>query len=732
MAKKKTAQKKKLNKSKTIAKKKHKKEKQEKAPLLSGRLRVWILALCIVVFALFLLLAFFNKAGTGGLAILRALEAFMGKTVFLLPALFAFACFLLFKQKKKRTPTAVILAMVLFVLSVSGILNLWSTVNKTGGWLGFLVSWPLISGFNLSATVSLIIFCALLLISFFLMYEFFPKEEEPKQEKPVILEKEKQKPKFEIKPIVEMPFKQKQKEEKPPAEPIKKESTKEPAKVVLPVETYGYKRPPLSLFNTKEEAAAGGDTEYNAMIIKKTLQNFNIDVEMADVNIGPTVTQYTLKPSEGVKLAKITTLNNDLALALAAHPIRIEAPIPGKALVGVEVPNAKRANVTLGSLLANPAFESVNNNLAIALGRDVMGEPMLLDIARMPHMLVAGATGTGKTICLNSLILSLIYRNSPKVMRLILIDPKRVEFSVFADLPHLLTPVILSPKKAVNALNWLVSEMERRFEVLREAGSRDIVAYNQNILKKQAKQPDLEIMPYIVLMIDELADLMMAKGKEVEAAIVRLSQLARAVGVHLVVATQRPSVEVITGLIKANITSRISFQVASQIDARTILDTSGSEKLLGRGDLLYVSADFSRPKRIQGSFVTSNEMKKVVEYIVKENSQEDMQEMQEETNAPQSSAFSQAQSITSFSVKDDLYDEAKEIVIEYQKASASLLQRRLQVGYARAARILDELEENGVVGPQDGSKAREVYAKSLSDDEPDKEGFVDPNKVEFE
>ncbi|MDP2735420.1 MAG: DNA translocase FtsK, partial [bacterium] len=339
-------------------------------------------------------------------------------------------------------------------------------------------------------------------------------------------------------------------------------------------------------------------------------------------NIGPAVTQYAFKPAEGIKLARITALANDLALALAAHPIRIEAPIPGRSLVGIEIPNKVRTVVRLRTLIENTNFKNSADPLLISLGKDVAGTPIFANLARMPHMLVAGATGAGKTIGLSNIILSLIYRNPPSALRFILVDPKRVEFPAYNDLPHLLTPVILDTQRAINSLKWLIKEMERRFMVLSAARARDIGSYHtlyQQQEKKAKKKGEegLEQMPYIVVIIDELADLMSVRGREIEGMIVRLAQMARAVGIHLVLATQRPSVEVITGLIKANVTARVAFQVASQVDSRTILDTAGAEKLLGRGDMLFISYDFSRPKRIQGAFVSDKDVKAVVEWIQK-------------------------------------------------------------------------------------------------------------------
>lgn len=513
-----------------------------------------------------------------------------------------------------------------------------------------------------------------------------------------------------------------------------------------------YTFPPFELLEEDSGRPTVGDIRANASIIKRTLQNFDINVEMGEVNTGPTVTQYTLKPAEGIKLARITALNNDLSLALASHPIRIEAPIPGRSLVGIEIPNRGRTLVRLRNLIQNPEFINSSSPLTFCLGRDVAGNSIFADLGRMPHLLIAGSTGTGKTICLNSILLSLIYRNSPETLRFILIDPKRVEFPVFNELPHLLTPAIVDAEATVNALRWATKEMERRFEVLAKSKNRDISLYNEWAQKKGE-----DIFPFIVIIIDELADLMASRGREVEAGIVRLAQMARAVGIHLVVATQRPSVEVITGLIKANITARIAFQVASQIDSRTILDGAGAEKLLGRGDLLFLSAETGKPKRIQGGYVSEREVKKIVHFITSSSrcTEESETKKEKEDDPPKRSLGespvysgqhpievkeweaslegSMAQEpddelasslVEELDKKGDneffdsdssddeaIYEEARKLIIKTRKASASFLQRRLRLGYARAARIIDMLEERGVVGPGEGAKPRDVYAE---------------------
>lgn len=475
--------------------------------------------------------------------------------------------------------------------------------------------------------------------------------------------------------------------------------------------TGNYVPPPLSLLQSGTERPTTGDLRGNANIIKRTLEGFGIPVEMGEVNVGPKVTRYTLKPAEGVKLARITALHQDLALALAAHPIRIEAPIPGKSLVGIEVPNKSAALVRLGNLMGYKEFEATGP-LGIALGRDVTGEPVFADIEKMPHLLIAGSTGSGKSVVIHSLLVSLLYRNGPNTLRLVLIDPKRVELTAYEGVPHLVSPVITENKKAIGVFRWALSEMERRYDTLSQAGNRDIKSYN-------ASHKD-EPIPYLAIVVDELADLMASYGREVEGSIVRLAQMARATGLHLILSTQRPSVEVITGLIKANITNRVALQVASQIDSRTILDTSGAEKLLGGGDLLFISSELSKPRRIQGAYISEDEIRKVTSFILEHNStsittadaQIPVGEEEKENASPNFDEFLGDE-------EDTLYEEAVEVVGIAGKASASLLQRRLKVGYARAARLLDIMEERGIIGPGEGAKPREVYMDRSAEHAPE-------------
>ena len=712
------------------------------------KIKRWTGAIILFLLAFVITFSFFNIAGIVGEYTFKTLAFLLGEAAYLMPLLLFLTALCVLNFSENNVVIFPSLGLLLLTIGLAAVFGEYNIPQRNGGWLGYIFASPMSK--YLGSAVASIIFLGLIAVGSYIFWIFIPetikelifslsreKEEEISGEESALSKRkggeEKEEKGRTIKGVGARGQEGEEEKIKLKVRTVgkkdnnRRDERKNKSDVLVSLGAKGfmnfdseYKLPPLKLLDAKEEVPASGDTEHNAIVIKRTFKNFGIEVEMSEVNIGPTVTQYTLKPAEGVKLSKITSLSNNISLALAAHPIRIEAPIPGRPLVGIEVPNKVKAKVKTGNLISLPEFRKYPSPLVFALGKDVMGKPIFADIARMPHLLVAGATGSGKTICLNSLILSLIYRDSPKVLRFILIDPKRVEFSVFNSLPHLLTPVILDVNKAVNALNWLVGEMERRFEVLREAKTRDIEAYNKLVAEKpKLKESGLEAMPYIVLIIDELADLMVAKGREIENNIIRLSQLARAVGIHLILATQRPSVEVITGLIKANITSRISFQVASQVDSRTILDTAGAEKLLGRGDMLFLSSEFSKPKRIQGGFISSAEVKKVVSFIIKENSSNYYNGLGE--SLENELEKKENEDIIGFSEQDPLYDQAKEIVIRYQKASASLLQRRLRVGYARAARLLDMLEENGIIGPADGAKSREVYLKEDSSSSFDKD-----------
>ena len=497
--------------------------------------------------------------------------------------------------------------------------------------------------------------------------------------------------------------------------------------------SHKWELPLADLLESTTGQAVGGDTERNKHIIQSTLKHFGIEVEPGEVRVGPTVTQYTFRPAFGVKLSRITTLNSDLALALAAKSVRIEAPIPGQSLIGIEVPNQSVATVRLKAVLESEEWKKRRSDLTVVLGEDVAGKHVLADLAKMPHILIAGRTGSGKSVCMNTFLLSLLYQNSPEEMQLILVDPKRVSFSRYRGIPHLKTDVIVENKKVVNVLRWAAGQMDHRYKILEEARVQDIQGYHEILARGEKRRVvDAETgrvtddpyppMPYIVIMIDEMADLMATHGKEVEVLIVRLASLSRAVGIHLVLATQRPEATVITGLIKANIPARISFQLKSQIDSRTILDTGGAEKLLGNGDMLYSAADGKEMKRIQGVFVSDDEVKRVTTFLEQQKQDLGEDELGEDFgDSPETDGITDAMNaIDEGGKSDDLYEQVKQMVIQSGRASTTNLQTTLGIGYPRAARLMHLLEENGVVGMVDGKK-RVLMAKTDAGAVPDEE-----------
>ena len=498
-----------------------------------------------------------------------------------------------------------------------------------------------------------------------------------------------------------------------------------------------YQIPPLSLLGTSGGKPVTGDIKANANLIQRTLMNFGIAVEMDEISVGPTVTRYAMKPAQGVRLARIAGLQNELALSLAAKSIRIEAPIPGRSLVGIEVPNKTASSIALGSILSEDEYKKSDKPLLVSLGKGVSGKTHFANLAKMPHALIAGATGSGKSVTIHNIIMSLLYKNGPDMLRFIMIDPKRVELTLYKKIPHLLTPVITDPKKAVLALKWAVKEMERRYDLLQKYAVRDIDSYHKTIVAPKYKGLSTEEieekagelpekMPYIVVIIDELSDIMSSYPRELEAAIVRLAQMSRAVGIHLLLATQRPSVNVITGLIKANVPSRLALKVASQIDSRTILDGRGAEKLLGKGDMLYKGEGHNEAIRVQCPYISEDEVKAVVKFIQKNYKFELTDEIDiPDENLNEGSGDVEKKNSTD---TDPLYEDAKQIVIAARKASTSYLQRRLSIGYSRAARIIDILEDNGVIGSANGSKPREVYEQVASDGDND-EAESDENHV---
>lgn len=660
--------------------------------------------------AILSILSFVGKAGAAGDLFAVAARSLFGWGFFIIPVAFIILGISFIKSISRQIYHSALFGTVLFMFSFLAMFYIFGNGNfdtrlVQGGYFGIVLGFPLL--YSLGFWASLLILLVLIVIALLValnvpIYSLIKKDKEEKLVDNVVIKRGNEVI-DEKKPSIPKPV--------PIAKPVKAEiSDKE--FVIKNLKRGKWVLPPLDVLHRDQDEAVTGDINASANIIKRTLSNFGIDVEMGEVSVGPTVTQFTLRPAVGIKLSRIGALQPDLSLALAAHPIRIEAPIPGKSLVGIEVPNKKVSIVGLRNMFEEEEYVKSKYFFPLTVGRDVSGTAVFAGLEKMPHMLIAGATGTGKSVCINSILLSLLYKHSPDVLKLILIDPKRVELTLYNEIPHLITPVIIDNKKVLGALKWAVNEMDRRYDVLSRSASKDIFSYNAKVTEKYGRGDDDQIMPFIVIVIDELADLMASYGRDVEAAIVRLAQMSRAVGIHLILSTQRPSVEVITGLIKANITTRLAFQVASQVDSRTILDMAGAEKLLGRGDMLFLAGDVSKPRRLQGANVTEKEVKDVVKFLKTQaeeldlNGEDDLQ-VDFSTTARVGGGFSSEDD-----ADDELYNDAKEVIIAAGKASASLLQRRLKVGYARAARLLDILEENGVIGPGEGAKPREVYIKS--------------------
>lgn len=701
---------------------------------------IW--AVLFFVLALVLFMASFGVAGVAGDFFYSILHYLLGVGYILLPTLFLLLGSSFLNSNVPNIGWNRALSSTLFLLTGLGMIDIASG-NHAGGFLGRILSTPFVALFDVYA--SLLLLGGLLIISLLMMFDtrpslasFFrsignlfrkkeieadgvaeekePEDDEEEKEIPSTTEKVKQA--LGMKKTKDTPVEAKDSSETMEEMPIKKRKEGLPST---------YVPPPLSLLEEDKGKPNTGDIKANANIIKRTLQNFGIEVEMDEITVGPTVTRYALKPAEGVKLSRIVGLQNDLALALAAHPIRIEAPIPGKSLVGIEIPNKVKSTVGLATLLADDKFKHSPKPLTIALGRSISGRASFGNLAKMPHALVAGTTGSGKSVTIHSIITSLLYRNGPDDLKFIMVDPKRVELTLYKSIPHLLTPVITEAKKTILALKWAAKEMDRRYDILESESVRDIESYHNNVFNKNSKKTKIdsngektevsaERMPYIVIVIDELADIMTTYPRELESAIVRLAQMSRAVGIHLILSTQRPEVNVITGLIKANVPARIALKVSSQIDSRTILDAGGAEKLLGAGDMLYSSGE-AQPERLQSAFISENEVKKVVKYLSDAYRDEVMDEI-----TLTGGSISADKSIFESTLDDEggdddeMYEEARACVIEAGKASTSYLQRKLKLGYARAARLMDVLEERGVIGPGDGAKPREVLEKIQRDE----------------
>lgn len=687
-----------------------------------------IIAIIIFVLGIFLLLSSFGYGGLAGNKIYEILNSLFGIGYFLLPIiLFVLGCAILKELKQNFATIRSVSSLILFLSS----LGLIDTLFRKGGVVGNLVSTPLLKFFDFY--ISLIFLIALLLISILIIFDIQlknlvlsfwdkikQKELDNSEEENKELDEEEKEKIYEEK--IEKTIKQQTQISEPSENDFEKGINIQSGFLSRKALAYFGRKtilPPLSLLEKDKGKPEVGDIKANANIIKRTLKNFGINVEMDEVSIGPSVTRYALKPAEGVKLSRIVSLQNDLSLALAAHPLRVEAPIPGKSLVGIEIPNNARTIVGLATLFSSKEYQQSKNLLTMALGKDITGRTHFVNLAKAPHILIAGATGAGKSVTIHTLITSFLFRATPNDLKFIMIDPKRVELTQYKNIPHLLTPVVTNAKKAILALKWAVKEMDRRYDVLEASASRDIQSYHENIVtpayEKATKNKETdtdnlpETMPYIVIVIDELADIMQTYPRELEAVIVRLAQTSRAVGIHLILSTQRPSVNVITGLIKANVPTRIALQVASQVDSRTILDMAGAEKLLGAGDMLYLSGEMSKPTRIQSAYISESELKKVVKFLTETYRDEIPEEIDiSSSEQDKNPLFDSLSTNHEDENEEPLYDEAKEIIISTGKASTSFLQRKLRIGYARAARIIDMLEEDGVISQGDGAKPRQV------------------------
>ncbi len=729
----------------------NKKEKNQEGPGLKSNTKHGIMAIVFFVLALFFLMSAFDMTGIAGKFIYEKLYYLLGVGYILLPALLVLLGSSFVRSETPEIGWRSAISAVMFLLSGLGLIDIAGgspaqlAGRRSGGLLGEVLSIPLVSLFDVYA--SIIFLGAILIISILVIFDtkldllpFFKKIWDFITRRKV--EEEEAKSSEAGSPDASEEVFREERETETTGEKIKKalgikKGEDEEEEIPIKKRRGGlvstYVPPPLSLLEEDQGKPNTGDIKANANIIKRTLLNFGIEVEMDEVTVGPTVTRYALKPAEGMKLSRIVALQNDLSLALAAHPIRIEAPIPGKSLVGIEIPNRTKSLVGLATLLADDKFQNSSKPLTIALGRNIGGKSIFGNLAKMPHCLVAGTTGSGKSVAIHSMITSLLYRNGPDDLKFILIDPKRVELTLYNNIPHLLTPVITDPKKTILALKWAAKEMDRRYDILEAESVRDIESYHNNVYSGVAKtakggSPDAsqseafrDRLPYIIIIIDELADIMSSYPRELESAIVRLAQMSRAVGIHLIISTQRPEVNVITGLIKANIPARVALKVSSQVDSRTILDAGGAEKLLGAGDMLYASGD-AQPERLQSAFISETEVKKVVNYLADAYKDEILGEITLTTgsisadksifSAQGGSALGGESLYDEDSEEDDeLYEEARACVIEAGKASTSYLQRKLKLGYARAARLMDKLEERGVIGPGEGAKPREVLEK---------------------
>lgn len=708
-------------------------------------------AVFLIIFSLLIVLGWFGLGGEVLNWLNEVTVATIGYGVYVVPVIFTYIAVEIFRAEDNKIPFVMKFATAVELVWVAGLFGLLESEGKTtGGFVGDAVNSAMLqlAEPGLAAFIYIIL---ILLTALFItrtspitiikkLWELSRRDNSEQEENVKVMrnaaaidapKKKGAMADFTVNAGVSTldPAEEKGKKAAPLASlknSVQKDKAAEEQAALVAVSDPNWKAPGLDLLEKKQSPADAGDVQANAQTIKDTLAEFNIAVEMEGANIGPKVTQYTLRPPSGVKLTKITALETNIALNLAAQSLRMEAPIPGQKAVGIEVPNRKAADVRMHSILTSKQWNGSSEPLGFAIGKDIAGDSVVGELNKMPHLLIAGQTGSGKSVMINTLLTSLLYRNSPSEMKLILVDPKQVEMAPYEDIPHLITPVINEPEKTISALKWAVNEMERRYKLLAEHKVRDIKTYNGMVQTGKTKivvqdeegheqQHENGAMPYIVIVIDELADLMMVAARDVEALIVRLAQKARAVGIHLVLATQRPSVDVITGLIKANVPARIAFTVASQVDSRTILDQIGAEKLLGQGDMLMLTAAMPKPKRIQGAWVTDEEVIKITDHLRLQSPPQYNDEVVSQPVQLNGKGGVVMDFDSNADGHDDMFTDAVRVVIESGKASASLLQRRLRVGYARAARLVEEMEEQGIIGPADGARPRDVLVSSLDE-----------------
>ena len=698
-------------------------------------------AVMLILLSLLLVVSWFGVGGPVLQWIDMATVKTIGYTAYALPILLIYLAVETFRAEENQLPAVVKFAAILEIVWFSGLFGLMKTASRpnSGGFVGDILNTATLK--MVDSAIAVIIYLVLAFITVLFITQTSPftvfsklwemiksntKEDDnnrsvmKKASTAQPAEEEKKTDLGEIKLNAGVPIIDTAKEKKSLLKKVEKPEKANEEQALVATRDPNWEAPSLDLLEKNESGADAGDTRQNAQIIHDTLAEFNIEAAMGDINVGPKVTQYTLRPPSGVKLTRITALETNIALNLAAQSLRIEAPIPGQRAVGIEVPNRKAAEVRLRSTLSSKQWAAARDPLSFGIGKDISGQVVVGELGKMPHLLIAGQTGSGKSVMINTLLCSLLYRNSPSDMKLILVDPKQVEMAPYADIPHLLTPVINEPEKTISALKWAVNEMERRYKLLAGEKIRNIKEYNKRLQSRAKKiaiadengnvqEHEDGSMPYIVIVVDEMSDLMMMAKKDVETLIVRLAQKSRAVGIHLVLATQRPSVNVITGLIKANVPARIAFTVASQVDSITILDQSGAEKLLGQGDMLFYVTSMSKPKRIQGAWVTDDEVNKIADHLRMQMAPQ----YNDEVVAQPVQLDGKGGVVMDLSEGgDDKFRDAVRVVVERRKASTSMLQTRLGIGYQRAARIIEEMEERGIIGPQNGSKPRDVLISS--------------------